>query len=688
MLKFALVATLLVLVQGSRNVPQDPNRADLPTVYEYFASNGFNTGLEVNNGSTLFSLNGKPLKIISGAIHYFRTHPDQWRDRLRKLRAAGANTVETYVAWNLHEPKKDEFDFGHGNNDMSVFLSVKKYIQMAQEEDLLVLFRPGPYICSEWDFGGLPSWLQRDPELKVRQYSAPYLERVEKFYQALLPQLVDLQFTRGGPIIGLQIENEYGSFDAVSKDYVQYLVDLVKSLGFNRTLLYTSDGVGNGDRGTLLDQLLYTANFQSNPEGNFDALLKLQPNKPTMAMEFWTGWFDHWFEDHSTVSTEAFGRNLEVILGEKYNGSVNFYMFHGGTNFGFLAGANSGNDAPGYYPDITSYDYDAPLTEAGDYGDKYAKAVEIIDKYELPKLSRPIRPAESTKKAYNPVTPNRYLSYADIIAQLPGEARSFVTNPTSMEDLNMNNGSGQSYGYLIHRKQVSTKNGSVLKAGPVKDFGFVLVDGVIQPSSFRGEGNDRYWINNEKEVSFENITEEWHNIDIFVENMARVNFGYAKDFLQKKGLPDGKVTLDGAPVQGFEVLALEFKTTWVNSLQNFRTTQNISALAAPLIVQSTFNVTGTPADTFINMAGWEKGIVLVNGFNLGRYWNVGPQQTLYVPSPILRTGQNTLTVFEQLKPGSQITFQETPNLGLHVERPVKTDYSPIKPNKNFNWGQL
>ncbi|CAG7832431.1 unnamed protein product [Allacma fusca] len=663
MIKILIINLLLALVQGFHELPQSPSRAGLPTVYEHFASNGISTGLEARNGSVLFSLNDKPLKIISGAMHYFRIHPDLWRDRLRKLRATGANTVETYVAWNLHEPRKDDYDFGEGNNDMSAFLNITRYIEMAQEEDLLVLLRPGPYICSEWDFGGFPSWLQRDPNLLVRQYNRPYLDRVEKWFKVLLPQLVDLQFTRGGPIIGVQIENEYASFNAVSKKYIQFIVDLVRAIGFTNTLLFTSDGSYNGIRGTLPDQLFYTANFQGDPEWNLDLLLELQPNKPVMSMEFWSGWFDHWFEKHNYLSTAEFGDILDRIIGNKYNGSVNLYMFHGGTNFGFMAGANAGNANPRYFPDVTSYDYDAPLSESGDYTEKYKKAMEIIDKYEFPKLSRPLLPAESTKRAYSPVTPDKYLSYADIILQLPTEARTFYVNPTSMEDLNMNGGNGQSFGYLIHRKRAITKSGVVLKAGPVKDFAFVLVDGIIQPSSFSGEGDGRYWINSEKEVTFENVTEDWHDIDIFVECTGRVNFGRDVHFLQKKGLPNGNVTLDGVQTQGFDVFALEFKSAWIRSLKNFKPVQDTSTLSAPVIVHGTFEIPGTPGDTFINMEGWEKGIIFVNGFNIGRYWNVGPQRTLYVPAPLLCTGQNNLTVFEQLKPGNHISFQDNANLG-------------------------
>lgn len=678
MFKIILCVALIVLVgqgQGLRQkrtvAAQDPSRADLPTLYEHFTENGINSGLEATASG--FMLNGKPLKIVSGAMHYFRIHPEQWRDRLRKLRASGANTVETYVAWNLHEPQKDVYDFGEGNNDFSLFLNLREYIKMAQEEDLLVLFRPGPYICSEWEFGGMPSYLQRDPNMKVRQFYEPYLDRVEKFYTQLLAQVQDLQFTSGGPIVGLQIENEYGSFSPKSKDYIAYLVLLVENLGFEKTLLFTSDGVGAGFSGTLPDRLFMTANFQGNPEGNFDALLALQPNKPVMSMEFWTGWFDHWFEDHNVVSDQSFANNLEIIIGNKYNGSVNFYMFHGGTNFGLMAGANTGGDIS-YEPDVTSYDYDAPLTEAGDYGGKYLKAVEIIDRYETPKLSRPVLPAESTKATYGSVRPTKYLNYEDILAQVPGTSKFFLADATSMEDLEMNGNSGQSYGYLIHRKKTPANNGSVLKAGPVKDFAFVLVDGVIQQSSFSGEGNRRYWMNSVKEVTLENIEDDWHNVDLFIENMGRVNFGWEEDFEQKKGLPSGTVELDGELVQGFEVFALEFKSAWVKSLSNFRNVEDVATLQAPLIVQSSFIVNGVPADTFVDMTGWEKGIVFINGFNLGRYWNdAGPQQTLYLPAPFLKTGENTVTVFEQLKAGSAIRFSDAPELGRRIERAINVE---------------
>lgn len=663
-LSLCFVATLLVsFLVGSSALsraaaPRDPSRADLPTVYEYFTEGGIENGLEASNNE--FRLNSKPLRIVSGAMHYFRIPPSMWRDRLRKLRATGANTVETYVSWNLHEPAKDVYDFGDGGNDFSEFLNVTRFIEMAQEEDLLVLFRPGPYICSEWDFGGLPSYLQRDPDMKVRQFNVPYLQRVEKFFNQLLPRVAHLQFTVGGPIIGLQIENEYGSFSPKSKDYIQYLILLVENLGFEKTLLYSSDNnVGSsGTSGTLPDRLLMTANFQTDPENNFDALLEIQPSKPLMAMEFWSGWFDHWKENHANIGAQGFGDVLERIMGPKYNGSVNFYMFHGGTNFAFMAGANNGGP-DGISTDVTSYDYDSPLTEAGDYEEKYYKAMEIIEKYEFPKLSRPAMPEESSKRAYATIQPEQYLSYEDILSQVPGESKFFLEDPSAMEDLPMNGESGQSYGYLVHRKKTPVNNGSVLKVGQVKDFGLVLVDGVIQQSGFP----EAFWINGEREVQLESGNGEWKNVDIFVENLARVNFGWENDFLQKKGLPNGVVTLDGETVQRFEVFALEFKGKWVRALKDLRPIENVASLQAPLLVQATLEVTGQPEDTFVDLSGWTKGTLYINGFNLGRYWNVGPQKTLYLPAHFLKTGQNTLTIFEELKAGTEINFAAVPNLG-------------------------
>lgn len=252
-------------------------------------------------------------------------HPALWRDRLRKLRALGANTVETYVAWNLHEPRKGQFDFGTGNYDLSEFTDLPQFLKIAQEEDLLVLLRPGPYICTEWDLGGLPSWLQRDPEMKVRENNAPYLDRVKVYLDNLLPRLVNFQFTRGGPIIALQIENEYGSFSPRSKEYLQLVKDLFNAHGFDESLHFTSDnGFGGSGLEGSLPGVLQTANFMGNPSNLFNRLKEVQPGMPYMAMEFWSGWFNHWHDDKQAGSKPTdFANTLREIF-ENWNGSVNF----------------------------------------------------------------------------------------------------------------------------------------------------------------------------------------------------------------------------------------------------------------------------------------------------------------------------------------------------------------------------
>ncbi|ODN03705.1 Beta-galactosidase-1-like protein 3 [Orchesella cincta] len=393
---------------------------DLPTVYEYFRNASSNVALVAEADG--FKLNGKKIKIISGAIHYFRVHPDLWRDRLKKLRAMGANTVETYVSWNLHEPKMGEFDFGNGTGDYSMFTDIRRYIQIAQEEDLLVLFRPGPYICTEFEFGGFPSWLQRDPDMKVRTNYQPYLDRVKIFFDALMAQVDDLLWTRGGPIIAIQIENEYGFFNNKSQEYLQFILDFFLNLGYaNETLFFTSDGVGSGQWN--LTWTFKTANFGGDVDHNFGTLREQQPDKPLMAMEYYPGWFDHWFEKHQVRAPGAFVDTLDGILG-KYDGNVNLYMFHGGTNFGFLAGANAWHEVKHYDPDVTSYDYDATLSEAGDYTTKYYLGKALFELYQEPQIKR-----------------------TELIPE---------------------------------------------SAGPVKDFGTILIDSELQPTGFQ---EDNYWIN-------------------------------------------------------------------------------------------------------------------------------------------------------------------------------------------------
>ncbi|PNF23705.1 hypothetical protein B7P43_G02480 [Cryptotermes secundus] len=412
-----LLLYVLSLGTDTRN-SKSTKGMDLPTLYEYYTEGGITAGLETLPDT--FQLNKKNITIFSGAIHYFRVHPDYWRDRLRKLRAAGFNAVETYIPWNLHEPERDKYDFGHGSSDMSLFLDVVKYIKTAQEEDLLVLVRPSPYICAEWDFGGMPSWLLQYPGLRVRSSETQYVDRVKKYNSRLMPLLESLQFTKGGPIIAFQLENEYGALTEDGSeedvDYLKFLKEDYEKYGIVE-LLYTSDNpISHEERGSL-PGVLQTANFQINPEDELSLLKKFQPDKPGMVMEYWSGWFDHWFEkQHHTTSVEAFSDVLERIL--KFPASVNLYMFHGGTNFGFHNGANIQDEFPHYLADVTSYDYDAPLTETGDYTNKYYACKHIVAKYNKVLTKVPSSPVVSKKMAYKPISVTGQLNFNQIIDRI------------------------------------------------------------------------------------------------------------------------------------------------------------------------------------------------------------------------------------------------------------------------------
>ncbi|CAG2059296.1 unnamed protein product, partial [Timema podura] len=493
----------------------------LPTLYEHYTQGGVVVGLETPPDG--FKLNKKDIIIFSGAIHYFRVHPAHWRDRLRKLRAAGFNTVETYVPWNLHEPEKDKYDFGDGDNDMSMFLDVVKFVQVAQEEDLFVIVRPGPYICAEWDFGGMPSWLLRDASLKVRTSESRYITRVTKYFDELLPLFTKLQFTEGGPILAFQIENEYGSIAyKVKRPDKLYLLSIKKL--FDKHGLYKS--------------LYFTADY------------------PSIALT--SGALDG---DYISI--------LESIL--KFPSSVNLYMFHGGTSFGFLNGANVQPNKPTYQPDVSSYDYDAPLSEAGDYTEKYHATKELIARYNHVKTKTPKLPNESHKKKYPDTSIMYQLQFEQIIQKVDAADRVKSKNVTAMELLDINGGNGQSYGFVLYRKSgVNIPKNSVLKIeGRVHDVGTVMVDGLTATESFKHLEQTEsfgFWEASDQELKLkEKCVGSNKTLDIMVENWGRVNFDNSLDaFDQKKGLWEGSVLLDGNKLEDWEIIALQFKRKWVN----------------------------------------------------------------------------------------------------------------------------
>lgn len=572
-----------------------------------------------------FYLNEKPVKIISGAIHYFRVVPEYWQDRLEKLKALGCNTVETYVPWNMHEPNEGEFNFEKG-------LNLRKFIQRAAELNLNVILRPAPYICAEWEFGGLPYWLQKNPNLKIRFDHPIFLEKIEAYFEQLLAQVVDLQVTHGGPIIMMQVENEYGSYSN-DHDYLNKMADLMEKYGVNVPLV-TSDGPWGDmlENGTIPERALPTINCGSKITEHFKRLKQFHGKKrPLMVMEFWIGWFDAWGDDeHHTMDGEVAAKELDDILSQ---GSVNIYMFHGGTNFGFMNGAN-------YYdrltPDVTSYDYDALLTEWGEVTPKYLEFQKIIGKYtDIPKVELT---TIIEKYAYGEVTVKNKTS---LFNNLDNLSEKVVNNfPLTMEQMN------QATGYIYYQSDIG-------KARKIEDFRLIGT-------------NDRahIYINNRliltqydlelgKPTAFE-LTENENKLGLLIENMGRVNYSVKMNH-QQKGIKDG-VIVNGAFQSGWEMYSLP-----MTNLEKLDFSKEWET-GQPAFYQFELEI-DTIGDTFIDLSGWGKGFVSINGFNIGRFWEIGPQQRLYVPGPLLNQGKNEVIVFEtEGKVTEVITFTNQPKL--------------------------
>lgn len=523
-----------------------------------------------------FRLDGKPFRILSGAIHYFRVLPDYWHDRLWKLKGMGLNTVETYVAWNIHESEPGKFDFKTGMRDIT------KFIKTAQSLGLHVIVRPGPFICAEWDMGGLPAWLLRDPHMKLRTMYRGFIQAVDRFFDHLIPLLVPLQRVSGGPVIAVQVENEYGSYGE-DNDYVMYIKEALMSRGITE-LLFTSDGGGVKPWGGLLQ----TVNFQKNVS-SIDRLLAVQPDRPVAVMEFWSGWFDHWGEEHSILTIDKAVERIGYVL--SIGGSINLYMFHGGTNFGFMNGANDGklHDLM-YAPTVTSYDYDAPLSEAGDATEKYMKLRDLIRKY-APSHSLPPIPNRVEKIAYKSV---RMEQYVKLIHTTLFTTVTVSDKPISMERLSVHNGGGQAYGFTLYDAKIS-EGGSKLKISGVKDRGIVMVDGKPVKTIELGE--------NAMEINLKlPSTTTSFQLSILVENCGRVNFGRPPWF-ESKGLV-GNVDVDGKQPEQWNIFPLEFDTQFLETIEmksDMWKPTPASQNPGPVIYRGTLTIDVTPKDTFISL---------------------------------------------------------------------------------------
>ncbi len=582
-----------------------------------------NTMKAFDYNSKGFFLSGKPFKILSGAIHYFRVVPEYWEDRLRKLKECGFNTVETYVCWNLHEPKEGLFDF-------SGMLDLGKYIDTAKELGLMCIVRPGPYICAEWDFGGLPSWLLNYRSMRIRCMDKLFLEKetryLDKVFEIIRPRLV----TNGGNVIMVQVENEYGSYGN-DHEYIEFLADYYKKQGID-VPLFTSDGpgelyYGGGSR----KNLLATGNFGSNWEGSFGFMKEYYPEYPLMCAEFWEGWFDTWYDPHHRRVPDDVDQQLDGMLSA--GGNVNFYMFCGGTNFGFTNGANIYEK---YSPTTTSYDYDAILTESGDLTERYFKVRNVIEKHfgKLP----PITVADKPKKAYGEVNITETARLFDNLQNITSVIKSAY--PLNMEEV------GVDFGFVLYSCCIDYKVEEELIIEPVRDRVLIFVNGAYKGVKERDRQNDK--------VVIKNNCGETTRIDILVENLGRVNYGIHM-WDNMKGLVCG-ARLGQQQIFGWSIYPLPMKE--LSSLQyKMPVSQD-----CPCFCRCAFNIDSEPCDTFLRLDDFEKGFVVINGFNIGRYWtSAGPQKTLYVPAPILKKGINEVIVFELHHIGRKIEFTDKPD---------------------------
>ena len=548
-----------------------------------------------------FLLDGKPFRVISGEMHYPRIPREYWHARLKMARAMGLNAITTYVFWNEHEPTPGVYDFT-GNND------VAEFIREAQQEGLWVILRPGPYVCAEWEFGGYPAWLLKDPTTVVRSQDSRFLDPATRWLKRLGDELAPLQVGNGGPIVLVQVENEYGSFGS-DHDYMELNRKALVDAGFTKAQLYTADGPAQVPAGSLPD-LPVGINFDGNHPGEaekaFATLKTMRPNGPFFNSEFWAGWFDHWSGPHAHTSTETQAANLKWELEQGY--SVSIYMFHGGTDFGWMNGANSDDVRKSYEPDVTSYDYDSALDESGRPTAKFFVFRDVIAKatgVTPPPVAQVAPPIHIAAFKLTEATP--------LWNNLPKPIAS--SSPLAMEDV------GQAYGYILYRAHVGDNTGQM----QIHDYAKLYLD---------GKAIDTF----DRRTRTGYVSAVVHGtgaqLDVLVENSGRINFSHQL-LKERKGIvyyvPPDKLLK-------WSIFPLTMNDPW-----NYHYTK--MACTGACFYRGTFTV-DKPGDTFLDTSQLTKGQVWVNGHALGRFWDIGPQKTLYVPGPWLKQGKNEIVVFD------------------------------------------
>ena len=592
-----------------------------------------------------FLLDDKPFVIKAAELHYPRIPAEYWEHRIKMSKALGMNTICLYVFWNAHEAQEGVFDFS-GQNDL------RKFIELCAGNDMKVILRPGPYVCAEWEMGGLPWWLLRKKDIKLRENDPYFLERVDKFEAQIAEQVGDLTVQNGGPIIMIQVENEYGAYGE-NKLYMENIRKILRKHFGDDVTLFQCDWSSNFDVNGL-DDVVWTMNFGTgaNVPDQFKRLREMRPDAPLMCSEFWSGWFDKWGANHETRSADAMIEGIEEMLSKDI--SFSLYMTHGGTNWAHWAGANS----PGFAPDVTSYDYDAPINEQGAPTPKYWKLRQALKKFSK---GKPTPLPESIKIIEIPDF--QFTEVAPIFFNLP-EAKSDVEIKT-MEEYN------QGYGSILYSTLTPATSGNgVLTVNDVHDYAQIFLDG-----EFLGKLDRRL---GEKTITLPPL-QEGQRLDILVEAMGRINFGRAiKDF---KGITDN-VTLTETrgnhhfvcDLKNWNVYNLPDEYTFYDTMTYIPLSEvNVTEKRLPGVYRGTFNVK-KPGDTYLDFESFGKGLVYVNGKGIGRIWEIGPQQTLYMPGAWLKEGENEILVFDIIGP------KEAKSRG--VKTPVIDKLGVDKPSKH------
>lgn len=601
-------------------------------------------------GKGTFVLNGEPFVVKAAEIHYPRIPREYWDHRIKMCKALGMNTVCIYIFWNIHEQREGEFDFT-GNNDIAAFC------KLAQKNGMYVIVRPGPYVCAEWEMGGLPWWLLKKKDIRLREQDPYFMERVKIFEEKVGEQLAGLTIQKGGPIIMVQVENEYGSYGE-DKPYVSAIRDCLRGIYGKELALFQCDWSSNFTKNGL-DDLVWTMNFGtgSHIDNQFRHLKQLRPDSPLMCSEFWSGWFDKWGARHETRPAKDMVAGLDEMLSKGI--SFSLYMTHGGTSFGHWAGANS----PGFQPDVTSYDYDAPINEYGHATPKYHELRNMMQKYsdkKLPSVPKPIAPIITVPEF-------KLTEFAPLANGADKTVNSKDTK--TFEDLDMG------WGTVVYTVELpETKAGGTLVAD-VHDFAQYFINGEYVGKTDR--------VKNERAITIP-ATKKGDKLQIVVEGMGRINFGRAiKDF---KGIVgDMKLTAD---VDGHEVTWNLKNWSMTTIPDDYRTAvkafeKNTDKKGTRGYYRGYFNLKKV-GDTFLNFETWGKGQVYVNGHSMGRIWYIGPQQTLYIPGCWLKKGKNEIIVLDVVGPKeTKVWGQNTHEVNkLQLEKSNKHNNIGDKPDLN------